>query len=133
MRELATLSGPWTGFWVQGVRRGHMRLKITFSRVYLEGGGTDNIGRFSVSGSFNPESGSVTFLKRYSSHQVHYDGAWDGSMISGGWKIYDGFFLSLGDFEIWPESLDEESVFEEREEPEILSLPAMPAKALPAR
>jgi hypothetical protein len=77
-----------------------MGLALTFSDGKVHGTGTDVIGPFWLSGSFD-DQGSVHMTKSYSWHVVDYKGKWDGQMISGSWKIkYEG----SGAFEIWPES-----------------------------
>lgn len=100
VRSLSELSGPWVGFWIQQPIRGWMKMELGFSSGRIVGGGTDQIGPFTIQGEFN-EAGPVKFRKRYASHLVYYNGKWDGQMIYGTWKItwYDS-----GEFEIWPEA-----------------------------
>ena len=108
MRELRDLSGPWVGFWVEDLERGAMRLALRFSGEGVEGEGSDPVGEFTVHGSYAPGPERVRLLKTYRSHSIDYDGAWDGAMIAGRWRLRplvhgeDG-----GEFEIWPEKDDQ--------------------------
>lgn len=109
MRELRDLSGPWVGFWVQGQVRGEMRLKLRFFGDGIDGGGSDRVGDFTIMGSYEPGSERVKLLKVYRSHNVDYEGTWDGSMIAGRWTFTRRirFTENSGEFEIWPEKDDQ--------------------------
>jgi hypothetical protein len=62
------------------------------------------VGPFLVNGDFTFD-GEVSFSKVYASHRVQYAGFWDGTMISGDWRIeYSEQFVDLGEFEIWPQA-----------------------------
>ena len=109
MRELRDLSGPWVGFWVQGRRRGEMRLTLRFLGEGIEGEGTDLVGAFTIQGSYDPGPERVKFLKAYRPHSVDYNGTWDGAMIAGRWNFTRRLFgvANGGEFEIWPEKDDQ--------------------------
>ncbi|MBC8064365.1 MAG: hypothetical protein H7Y17_06010 [Chlorobia bacterium] len=100
MRDLSEVSGPWVGFWIQGLVRGNMGLRLSCKSGKIVGSGTDRVGSFKISGRYLI-SGKVEFTKRYTWHSVHYKGQWDDQMIYGDWVID---FEDSGLFEIWPES-----------------------------
>jgi len=107
MRDLRDCSGPWKGFWTQDLVRGHMRLNLAFSGNNINGGGSDPIGSFEVSGIFSDETLRVLFTKTYRTHTVEYSGVWDGHFIYGRWTLHDEQFTEIGEFEIWPEDTRE--------------------------
>ena len=130
MNELQELSGPWSGFWIQSQIRGYMRLRLQFYGAQLIGGGSDCAGYFEIRGSLNPD-GNVAFVKKYSTYAVHYDGRWDGRMIAGLWTMRHPilygqarFLEEKGDFEIWPETGESESIADLVEEREVKALTA---------
>ncbi len=100
--DLMRRSGPWRGFWVQGRYRANMSLTLLFANAAVHGNGSDAIGRFSIRGEVALETQDVSFLKLYGSHVVHYDGLWDGQMITGVWHITYGRYQESGSFELWP-------------------------------
>ena len=108
MRSLRDLSGPWVGFWVQGLERGEMRLTLRFGDSGIEGEGSDPIGPFTVSGRHEPTA-VLRFDKHYDEQAVEYHGTWNGAMISGRWSFgrREFGFANSGGFEIWPEGDDE--------------------------
>ena len=117
MNDLQTLSGPWSGFWIQAQMRGYMKLRLQFIGNQILGGGSDCAGWFEISGKLQPETGQVHFAKRYPGYIVEYAGRWDGQLISGLWTMrhpvthpYPHFVEEKGEFEMWPESDDEESI-----------------------
>lgn len=107
MRNLGDLSGPWVGFWIQGLDRGEMRLTLRFGETSINGDGIDKVGDFTVSGRYAGED--VEFDKTHSSHTIGYTGRWDGDMIAGRWRFRRRMrgIENEGEFEIWPESDDE--------------------------
>ena len=119
MNDLQSYSGPWSGFWIQSQMRGYMRLRLQFFGFQIIGGGNDCAGWFEITGKITPEDGRVHFTKRYSSYHVEYSGRWDGQIISGLWTMrhpvlyaYPHFVEEKGEFEMWPESEEQESVSE---------------------
>lgn len=68
----------------------------------IHGNGSDEVGEFTIDGTFSP-SGDVNFVKQYiGQHAVQYSGKYDGNrIISGQWKIpshnlCDAFEISKG-------------------------------------
>src|SRR2546423_1480143 len=117
MNDLKELSGPWSGFWIQSQVRGYMRLRLQFYGSQVIGGGSDCAGWFEIRGIVTPKDGSVRLSKRYSTHGVEYSGRWDGRMIAGLWTMRQQvlygqarYVEERGDFEMWPESEESESV-----------------------
>lgn len=89
-----------------------MRLSLSFVSGQVSGEGVDDTGPFNVTGSYFGEGASL--VKRYSTHGIHYDGKWDGSMLYGPWNQV-GSTWNKGVFEMWPEGEDMaiESLFEQ--------------------
>jgi hypothetical protein len=100
-------SGPWAGFYVQGRKRGTMRVSLRFADGRVEGGGSDPDGPFEMRGEYDPDGG-VRIEKHYPWLHVSYRGRWDGTLISGRWSFRVRFGLwtssDQGVFELWPES-----------------------------
>jgi hypothetical protein len=109
MRDLAECSGPWSGFWLLGWTRGHMKLNLRFTGTDIVGEGTDVGGPFQVNGIFSRETNKVMFTKAYQWQNIDYCGTWDGHMIYGTWSLHDQEYSESGEFEIWPDT-EEESV-----------------------
>ena len=107
VRDLRDCSGPWKGFWIQDLIRGHMRLTLQFSGSDVNGRGNDAKGEFQVSGIFSDVNGGVLFTTTYQTHAVEYVGTWDGTFIYGKWTLHDEQFTEIGEFEIWPEKEEE--------------------------
>jgi hypothetical protein len=107
VRDLRDCSGPWKGFWIQDLIRGHMRLTLQFSGSDVNGRGNDAKGEFQVSGIFSDVNGGVLFTTTYQTHAVEYAGTWDGNFIYGKWTLHDEQFTEIGEFEIWPEKEEE--------------------------
>lgn len=107
MRDLASCSGPWSGFWIQGWTRGNIKLSLRFDDGSIVGDGGDPGGRFQVSGIFSPDTQRVLFSKEYQWQIVDYSGIWDGRLIYGKWTLHDEEYSEQGEFEIWPDHGDE--------------------------
>lgn len=102
MTEELFPSGPWTGFYTyrNPQDRHRMDLALTFAHGRLTGGGTDDVGPFTIRGGYDPGSLEVTWVKAYATHTVDYRGWREGKGIWGRWTI--GAFAS-GGFMIWPQ------------------------------
>ena len=108
MRELTDCSGPWAGQWIQGDVRGSMRMRLNFVGDRIVGSGADGDGPFSLGGRYVSEDRFVILDKTYNDIVVHYRGEWDGQMVAGLSTITGPSFFDTGEFEIWPESDEEE-------------------------
>ncbi|TPW19492.1 MAG: hypothetical protein FD126_2634 [Elusimicrobia bacterium] len=73
-----------------------MELLLTQRGESLAGAGQDDIGNFTVKGTCG-EGGAVSWLKRYPTHAVDYDGNSDGKFIRGAWRLPGG----SGTFCLW--------------------------------
>jgi hypothetical protein len=107
LKDLRTLSGPWSGFWIQELVRGNMKLRLTFHENSIFGSGRDPMGEFQISGMFSNDQ-RVMFTKDYGATTVDYSGTWDGMLIYGRWNLHDQNYSEAGDFEIWPDKEDED-------------------------
>ena len=102
-------SGEWRGEFIQFRRRFRMELSLTFTEAAVLGMGYDIVGRFTIRGSYNIETGKVELLKRYTMHDVDYAGvAEEGVGIYGGWMIRPPWPMR-GGFRIWPHGDDAEA------------------------
>eukprot|EP01006_Ploeotia_vitrea_P012183 TRINITY_DN3238_c0_g1_i1.p1 TRINITY_DN3238_c0_g1~~TRINITY_DN3238_c0_g1_i1.p1 ORF type:complete len:277 (-),score=16.78 TRINITY_DN3238_c0_g1_i1:41-871(-) len=83
MVELQTLSG----FYTQWGTFQHTSMDISQSSTgRITGGGTDSVGQFTVEGRISPTS--ITIVKRYPTHKVHYDGKTsNSSSYCGQWRV----------------------------------------------
>ena len=64
-------------------------LVLRFSAGEVDGEGVDVIGPFAFHGTYN-SAGTVTLVKQYYRHDVHYQGSYDGEgTIFGEWWIGD--------------------------------------------
>ena len=99
-------SGPWTGFYNYTPGDKHrMDLGLTFANGVLTGDGNDDIGRFLINGSYDPQTCECHWSKTYpGSHDVFYQGYREGKGIWGRWEINQ---LSHGGFHIWPRGAGE--------------------------
>jgi hypothetical protein len=110
-------SGPWTGYYTMdagpwsGFHR--MNLHLRFASGHFNGVGDDDVGAFSLKGSYELDSRRCWFIKTYDSHVVRYHGAQLGRTIAGNWVLSGP---DTGDFCIWPggeEALSSEFFVEE--------------------
>jgi hypothetical protein len=94
-------SGPWTGFYNygRGTRKHRMDLVLSFAAHKLSGDGSDDLGRFVVSGQFDDTNGECYWTKTYiGGHAVYYRGFREGRGIWGLWELP----TESGGFHIWP-------------------------------
>jgi hypothetical protein len=103
-------SGPWTGFFAQRVRPGRntMSLDLHFRDGCLEGKGSDAVGPFTFSGSYDTSDGKCRWIKQYlGQHAVTYSGVNEGQGIWGVWEINVlwGLIRDRGVFHIWPRGM----------------------------
>jgi len=94
-------SGHWIGYYLQYNESHVFSVNIHFEADTVNGSGDDEIGTFSISGSFNPLTGDISFLKRYhGAHAVNYSGkvTSDGCSMSGQYSVGgfgDDFTMSI--------------------------------------
>lgn len=97
-------SGKWTGFWLQPTLAGRqwMSLTLSFFDGKVQGEGTDSVGEFAMSGSYELSNGTCSIVKSYvGAHEVVYEGRNedDGMWIWGLWHIAT---TDRGGFHLWP-------------------------------
>ena len=94
------VSGEWSGFYIEHHRpgRGWMHLYLKFENGEIKGEGTDYVGPWAASGSYNESTGLCNWTKQYvGQHTVKYEGRCTENGIQGNWTI-----ISTGPFHIWP-------------------------------
>jgi hypothetical protein len=103
-------SGPWTGFFMQHLLTGRqtMTLDLTFRDGQLDARGTDIVGPFTFSGTYDRQEGKCRWVKQYlGKHKITYAGVNEGRGIWGVWEINVlwGLIRDRGVFHIWPEGM----------------------------
>ncbi|MEM9409945.1 MAG: hypothetical protein AAGA30_02460 [Planctomycetota bacterium] len=96
------VSGEWNGFYLEPHRtqRGWMHLYLAFDDGQIKGEGTDYVGPWIASGTYDESSGNCRWVKQYvGKHQVVYNGQCSENGIQGKWTIF-----SEGPFHIWPKT-----------------------------
>jgi hypothetical protein len=79
-------------------------MHLGFSGTEVQGTGSDDIGKFSIRGTYTGENGEAMFTKTYVSHVVQYRGFYEQGRIWGVWTL-EGL---RGGFQIWPSNITEE-------------------------
>jgi hypothetical protein len=93
------LSGPWTGYWLEGGCRFRQDLALQFTKGKVAGEGIDTVGRFHVDGTYCTESREVAWTKAYfGAYSLDYRGFRETNGIWGVWES-EG---RRGGFHIWP-------------------------------
>src|SRR5262245_62158761 len=98
-------SGPWTGYYLYSDPRDlhRMELDLQFDRGRITGAGADDVGAFSIRGTYEPDSQKVWWRKSYlGAKTVSYSGVLDGGRIYGGWEMRLYGEMLHGGFKIWP-------------------------------
>ncbi len=99
-------SGQWNGFYTYpwSAKKSSMTLALEFEAGLVSGQGADNVGKFSISGTYSSETENCLWVKTYpGSHSVDYQGKAGEEGILGKWKMpFLGFFFIKGGFHIWP-------------------------------
>jgi hypothetical protein len=83
-----------------------MKVDMTFHDGQLEASGSDVVGSFTFSGTYDRQDGSCSWTKRYRGrHQVTYRGVNDGQGVWGIWEIRQlwGLYVDRGVFHLWPQ------------------------------
>lgn len=97
-------SGEWNGFFLEKhqPKRGWMHLYLNFENGSITGEGTDYVGPWNISGTYDPKTGQCQWTKQYlGKHKVEYQGLAGETGIQGEWTIS---YVS-GPFHIWPRSM----------------------------
>ncbi len=98
--------GEWEGFYLyrDNSHKHMMSLMMRFGAGTLEGTGFDDIGPFSLSGTFDMHTMTCTWFKSYRTHQIFYSGHIDENGIWGQWRSHQSemSFSLKGGFHIWP-------------------------------
>mmetsp|Transcript_45061 Transcript_45061/g.107071 ORF Transcript_45061/g.107071 Transcript_45061/m.107071 type:complete len:449 (-) Transcript_45061:58-1404(-) len=119
-------SGAWSGYYDQyGYRHTLCNFDLVFEGRYgswtMRGHGVDDIGHYTLSGSWNPETLRLGFSKKYQAqsrtsagiinhtenlgHTVEYRGEALGSIgegIKGTWWVKTRVYSGRGAFHLWP-------------------------------
>ena len=117
-------TGEWNGFYLENhqPRRGWMHLYMSFKDGNIKGEGTDYVGPWTASGSYDLDTGLCSWVKQYfGRHQVDYRGTCGPNGIQGQWRIT----WNKGEFHIWPktmQNLNELYLHEELSQPEASTL-----------
>lgn len=107
-------SGDWEGFYNytyhQAGSKSKMEFSLNFSNGKISGSGSDEVGSFSWSGTYNLDSLTCHITKKYNGrHSVAYHGNVDENGIWGHWLIQN----FKGGFHIWPKKNEQEAAEEE--------------------
>jgi hypothetical protein len=107
-------SGDWEGFYNYTYDRASSKSKMEFSLNFkkgkISGNGSDDVGSFSWSGTYDINGLTAQITKQYHDrHSVVYHGNVDENGIWGHWLMY-GY---KGGFHIWPKKNEEKAAEEE--------------------
>ena len=98
-------TGEWNGFYLESHRsgRGWMSMYLAFADGRINGEGTDYVGPWVATGSYDLDTGLCSWVKRYlGMHTVSYSGKVSGDGIRGDWQIKN----ISGPFHIWPRGMN---------------------------
>ncbi|MFT4667810.1 MAG: hypothetical protein ACI8YQ_004521 [Polaribacter sp.] len=99
-------SGPWNGFYTysQGPNadRHSMPSNLTFSKGKVSGGGSDDVGSFSWSGTYDTKNPNAKMTKKYAPHTIPYQGRVDNNGIWRTWTMMGW----TGGFHLWPTEVE---------------------------
>ncbi len=96
-------SGEWEGFYLYppSNRKHSMPSILKFKNNKITGGGSDDVGTFKWTGTYDKEELKCNIVKQYATHVVYYQGNVDENGIWGHWSIPP---FAKGGFHIWPKS-----------------------------
>lgn len=98
-------TGEWNGFYLESHRsgRGWMSMYLAFANGRINGEGTDYVGPWVATGSYDLDTGLCSWVKRYlGMHTVSYSGKVSGDGIRGDWELKS----ASGPFHIWPRGMN---------------------------
>jgi hypothetical protein len=85
-----------------------MTLTFILGDRSLEGRGVDEVGAFEIVGVYSRSRDSVQFIKSYRTHEILYEGTWDGHRLRGQWVIqgysrswWSALYGYCGSFDLW--------------------------------
>lgn len=90
MSYIEAKSGHWIGYYMQYRDRHVFSINLHFEADSVEGSGDDEIGTFSIKGTFDPITEEINFVKRYhGAHSVNYSGlvSKDGFSMEGKYDV----------------------------------------------
>jgi hypothetical protein len=92
----------YRGFYIQFGIRTAQEMTLTFIEGVVTGWGCDPVGRFSVSGSYDIDTGRAQWTKHYPGrHTVHYDVT--AEVKNGLWGLWQiRWMAGSGGFQLWP-------------------------------
>jgi len=99
------VTGEWKGFFMQPDSRHRyaMDLVLEFAEGIVSGFGDDRVGKFTIHGTYDTETGQCLWLKQYvGQHGVDYAGQARQRGIIGQWQIPGLPAFWTGPFFIWP-------------------------------
>ncbi len=106
-------SGDWIGFYLEDGQKQKMKCQLEFKNGNVTGNGSDSVGAFKWTGTYDLNSETCSMVKRYlGAHTVNYEGHADENGIWGKWRIFN---YSEG-FHLWPKGEGEEDEREEEDE-----------------
>lgn len=116
-------SGNWEGFYLEQGAKQPVACVLEFKQGVVTGRGSDPVGAFDWSGTYDREEGTCTMTKQYlGRHQVIYRGHVDENGIWGQWSI-----RGQGEgFHHWPQKRERVNQREARKKKKA-ALPLTPA------
>jgi len=101
VNEKRPTPGKWEGYYLySSCNVQHQQyLTIYFPSGGIVGDGRDDVGKFLISGEYDPEKREAHWQKYYPTHRVHCRGFFENDAIWGVWHILNE---GSGGFHIWP-------------------------------
>ena len=110
-------SGDWEGFYKDPLgnhKTGKMAMTLEFSAGRVSGSGSDPVGVYTWTGSYDTKAETCSIKKTYpGGHSVEYIGYADENGIWGKWSIRK---MRAGEFHIWPKKDEAGTIGEEEKE-----------------
>ena len=95
--EIKMKTEQWTGWFDQGGQQHEMELDLTVDDNGVFGMGSDSVGTFVIRGDYDPDAGTIQFVKSYhGKHKVNYKGTLEDDIVKGEWDLQG----SGGEFEL---------------------------------
>jgi tetratricopeptide (TPR) repeat protein len=92
------LSGNWKGFYLHEGTPYSMGMRLEFHDGEVHGEGTDSVGKFTIAGHYQDDSGCRWTKQYLGKHAVSYRGRREERSLWGRWKIRSE---SSGEFSLW--------------------------------